>query len=105
MTEAEFNELVDETLEQIEELFDDCEADVDVEYAGGILTIQCPDGSAIIFSRQSATQELWVAARSGGYHLCYQNEQWYCKKTQQTLVELFAIVSAEQVGETLSLAD
>ena len=105
MTEVEFNDRVDTTLERIEEAFDDCEVDVDVEYAAGILTLRCPNGSAVIFSRQSATQELWVAARSGGYHLAYHEPHWRCTKTDISLSDLFADITAAQVGETIHLAD
>ena len=73
------------------------------EISGGVLTLQCPDGSALIFSRQSASKELWLAARSGGFHYSWQNNEWYCARTEQTLSEMLAEISKEQVGEVLLL--
>jgi iron-sulfur cluster assembly protein CyaY len=103
MNEAEFNDLVDETLTTIEGAVDDCATDIDYENTGGVLTLTCENGSSIILSRQVATHELWIAARSGGFHLSYQDGQWYCQKYQQTLKQLFATITREQAGETLEL--
>ncbi|MBQ0795768.1 iron donor protein CyaY [Zhongshania sp.] len=103
MNEVEFNDNIDELYTTIEDAIDDLEADVDCEISGGVLTLQCPDGSALIFSRQSASKELWLAARSGGFHYSWQNNEWYCARTEQTLSEMLAEISKEQVGEVLLL--
>ncbi len=103
MNEAKFNDLVEQTLADIEDAIDQCEGDIDCENTGGILTLTCEDGSVIIFSRQGATQELWIAARSGGYHLAYQDDSWYCQKHQQTLAQLFATITKEQADESIEL--
>ncbi|MBL4828175.1 MAG: iron donor protein CyaY [Spongiibacteraceae bacterium] len=102
MNEATFNDLIDETMANIEDAVDNSDSDIDCENAGGILTLTCEDGSAIIFSRQLATQELWIAARSGGFHLRYEDERWYCQKYQQSLVQLFASITEQQAGEALA---
>lgn len=103
MTEAEFNERVDNDLELIEEALDDIDTDIDAEIHGSVLTLTCENGSAIIFSRQSASQELWMAARSGGYHFRLQNDQWCCTKTGTPLKKLFADATLEQAGEAVSV--
>ena len=103
MTEAEFNDRVDEDLDKIEEALDDLDADVDAELNGSVLTLTCENGSAIIFSRQSATQELWMAARSGGFHFRLENDRWSCTKSGQRLADLFAAAMQEQAGESLQL--
>lgn len=71
MTESEFNDLVDETFETLEEALDDVDADLDVDSSGGVLTVQFENGSTMVFSRQPPTCELWLASRSGGYHFAY----------------------------------
>ena len=103
MTEAEFNERVDDDLERIEEALDHIDTDIDAEINGSVLTLTCENGSAIIFSRQSASQELWMAARSGGYHFRLQNNSWCCTKTGDSLKKLFADVTLEQAGEAVSV--
>ena len=104
MNESEFNQRVDETLEHIEDALNDCDADLDWDLVGGILTIVCPNGSQVIINRQGPSKQIWVAARSGGYHFDYNDEtdQW-----QQGELELIALLNqslSEQSGETVSLA-
>jgi CyaY protein len=101
MNDAEFNDNIDELFNTIEDAIDDLEADVDCEISGGVLTLKCPDGSALIFSRQTASKELWLAARSGGFHYNWQNNNWYCGRTEQTLAEMLVDISREQMGEVL----
>ena len=68
LTESEFNRRIDDTLLVLEEALDAGEADVDYENSGGILTLYCTDGSQVIINRQTPLRQLWLAARSGGFH-------------------------------------
>ena len=102
MTESEFNDLVDETLDHIEACVDDAGGDIDCDFSGGILTLQFTNGSAMIFSRQTAVRELWLAAKSGGFHFAYDGAQWRCSKSGETLAQAVATCSADQ-GEGITL--
>ncbi|MAY38767.1 MAG: iron donor protein CyaY [Spongiibacter sp.] len=104
MNEVEFHDQLDELYDAIEDAVDELEADVDCEIAGTVLTLRCPDGSALIFSRQAATQELWLAARSGGYHFSWDGTQWFCNREQQTLQQLLDAAAESQIGERLPLS-
>ena len=94
MTESEFNQRVDDT-----------GANVDYETAGGILTLIFEDNSKIIINRQTPVQQIWVAAKSGGFHFDYDDTQdRWCKDSDGQ--ELFAALSqycSEQSGEQLDL--
>lgn len=68
MNESEFNDLVDETFEALEMGLDEVEQDLDYESAGGVLTVDFDNGTTLVFSRQPPTCQLWLAARSGGFH-------------------------------------
>jgi CyaY protein len=57
------------TLEQLEEILDECDADIDYDTVSDILTIEFEDDSKIIINYQSANGQLWLAARSGGFDL------------------------------------
>jgi CyaY protein len=103
MTESEFNDLVDDTFAIIEDAVDNCETDIDSEESGGVLTLTCANGSAIIFSRQAASRELWVAARSGGFHFIFRNGQWYCPKYDKSLRAMFSEITQEQANEAIDL--
>lgn len=103
MPESEFHELVDQIYVQIEDLIDESGADLDYESGGGVMTITCEnDGSKVILSRQPATLEIWVAARSGGYHFKYDQAEWICA-TGESLAELLRRVIHEQSQEDIEI--
>ncbi|WP_338522151.1 iron donor protein CyaY [Pseudomonas batumici] len=100
LTEARFHDLVDNTLENLEEVFDESGLDVDVENSGGVLTVKFEGGSQLIFSRQEPLRQLWLATAkpTGGYHFEYKessNEDedgsyWFCVKSEEKLNEILA---------------
>jgi len=103
MNEVEFHDVLDTLYETIEDAVDALSVDVDCEIAGSVLTLTCPDGSALIFSRQAANRELWLAARSGGYHFSWDGQQWFCQREQQSLSELLQRCAQDQIGEALDI--
>lgn len=106
MNETEFTLLVDEFMLMIEDAVIDAGLDIDCESSGGVLTLTCEnDGSKIIISRQPALAELWVAARSGGYHCAYRDEdkEWRCGTTDETFKALLERVCSEQLGQPVTL--
>ena len=107
MNESEFNDLVDDILVHIEDAVEDASdesgVDMDYETSGGILTISFPNGSQIIINRQAPLKQIWVAAKSGGFHFDYDetNDNWQCNDE-----ELFAALSkycTEQSGTSITL--
>jgi CyaY protein len=71
MTESEFNELIERTFTALEEGLDQVDADLDYELSGGVLTVVFDNDTKLVFSRQPPTRQLWLAARSGGFHFTY----------------------------------
>ena len=107
MNEAEFQEIADQTIEDIQDAIDNSGADIDYDEIGGVLTLEFENGSKIIFSKQGAMNQLWMAARSGGFHFDYQeaSEQWLCDSgDKEELYEMLSRLSSEQAGETVSLS-
>lgn len=105
MNDREFEDAVEEIFLALEDELDEIDADLDIDSSGGILTITCPDASQIIFSRQSANHEIWIAARSGGFHLALAEDTWSCGTTGETLAELASRVLTEQVGAAVTVLD
>lgn len=103
MGESEFNDLVDEIFDNLEDQIDELPADIDVDAAGSVMTVIFPNASQVILSRQIATLEIWVAARSGGFHLARSGDDWVCSTTQESLAQLLSRVFTEQLGESVSL--
>tara|TARA_R110002073_G_C9213440_1_gene559220 strand:- start:341 stop:661 length:321 start_codon:yes stop_codon:yes gene_type:complete len=71
MNESTFNELIDRTSSGLEVALDEIDADIDYETSGGVLTVEFENGSQLVFSRQPSTRQLWLAARSGGFHFAF----------------------------------
>lgn len=106
MTESEFHDLAEQTVEQIQDAIDVCGADIDYEEVGGVLTLEFDDGSKIIFSKQPPVKQLWMAARSGGFHFDFDEDAdaWVCDSGERE--ELFAMLNrlaSEQAGENVDL--
>jgi len=103
MTETEFNQLVDATFLKIEAALDASDADLDYETAGGILSLEFEDGSKIIVNRQGPTQEIWVAAKSGGYHYRWDGTAWRNSRDGSELFESLSAYASQQAGEAIKL--
>jgi len=105
MTESEFNQRVDDIIERIEEAVDDSGANIDFETAGGILTLLFEDNSKIIINRQTPVQQIWVAAKSGGFHFNYHEaqDQWRKDDNDQELFSALSQYCSQQSGEQLEL--
>jgi CyaY protein len=111
--ESDFNQKVDDILAIIEDALDNCDADLDWDRAGGILTIECVNGSQVIVNRQGPTQQIWVASRSGGFHFDFYKGkgkgEGEGKETDCWLqgdLELFTHLNqalSEQSGESVKL--
>jgi len=102
--EGEFNQRVDDTLLAVEEAIEDSGVDIDCDNQGGRLSLRCADGSSLIFSRQAALGQLWLAARDRGYHFAWEEGGWRCVRSGRSLAEIFAELSAEQAGVAIQLA-
>jgi len=103
MNDAEFRRRFDATLLAVEQAIENSEADIEFETANDILTLEFPNGSKIIINAQSAVHQLWVAARSGGFHFNFDagSETW---RNDQNGAELFAELArlaSEQSGGTV----
>ncbi|MEZ7965630.1 MAG: CyaY protein [Candidatus Azotimanducaceae bacterium] len=96
--EQQYHRQLDALMMLIEDCIDDLPQDVDVDGANGQLTLTFEDGSQIVISRQPVQQEIWVAAKSGGFHLKQQQNHWFCAVTQEGLPALLNRVVTEQSG-------
>lgn len=104
ITTAEYEQLADDTLLAIEEKIEKWDIDIDSELNGNILTLIFPNRSKIIINKQPAVQEIWVAAKSGGFHFQYipEQQQW-CSANGVELSQLLSQSCSEQAAIPLEL--
>lgn len=104
MTESEFLQQAEETMLSIEDALDECETDIDFDSVGDVLTLIFESGSQIIINKQTPLKQLWVAAKSGGYHFDWVESQWVLDSDHsQTLSHCLNQYCSEHAGETVDL--
>jgi CyaY protein len=91
MDETEFAAAAERALERIERALEESGVDADVELKdGGVLEVEFADGSRMVINRHGAAREIWVAARSGGFHFRWDGAHW---RDTRDGAELFAALS------------
>ena len=104
MTPSEFDSLADAMLERIARAVEQSGADCDCEPKGsGVLELEFADGSRIIVNRHSAAREIWVAARSGGYHFRWNGSAWVDTRGGGELLAALSKLVSEQSNRAVVL--
>ena len=103
MNESEFDKRATDTLLRIEQAIEESGADIDFEAAGGILTLEFGNGSKIIINKQGAAKQIWVAAKSGGFHYGFVDGQWTNDQSGGELMSELSRLVREQSGEEVEL--
>ena len=109
LTESEFIAATDRTLATVGAALDAALAnsDVDLDWSlnDGILEIECEDGSKLIVNRHVPNREIWVAARSGGFHFKPREALWRDTRSGDELGTALAALVRAQAGLTIALPE
>jgi CyaY protein len=104
MDEREFETRAAQALTAIEQALEAAELDADFELKeGGILEIEFADGSKIIINRHAAAREIWVAARSGGFHFRWDGAAWRNMRDGSELFAALSTLVSQQLGRGVRL--
>ena len=104
MNETEFGALADAALARLDSALDACGADLDTQWSGGgMLEIEFADGGKLVVNRHSAAQEIWVAARSGGFHFRWDGAHWRDTRDGRELFAALAALISQQSGHSVRL--
>ena len=105
LSDHEFHVRADSVLSAIEATLDrwlqEDEIDIDTHRTGGLLELSFPNGSKIILNTQPPLQELWMAARSGGFHYKSVGGRWLDTRDARELFEALSACASEQAGLAL----
>jgi len=105
MNDNEFNELADATLTQIETALERSGADLDFAMVSdSVLEIEFADRSKIIVNRHDAAKEIWVAAKSGGFHYHWDGSCWQDTRSEEELMAALSRLISEQAREPVLLS-
>ncbi len=76
--------------------------DIDTHRTGGLLELAFPNGSKIVINTQPPLQEMWLAARSGGYHYQWDGQAWRDTRDGHELLEMLSRQASAQGGRGLT---
>ena len=96
MTDTKYLNLAEAALRAVEQACDlineESDADIDNQRSGGMITLTFANKSQIIVNLQKPLQEIWLAAKAGGFHYKYTNGLWLDTKNS---AEFFTVLSRE----------
>ena len=108
MTDLEFMDHAEQLLTAVElacdRINDETDADIDNQRVGGMITLVFANRSQIIINLQKPLQEVWLAARSGGYHFRFDGQHWMDTKGQGEFFERLSQDACAQSGQALAFS-
>jgi len=110
--DKQFHQLGSDLLQSIEVALeaadDELDLDLDVERQGGnVINIRFRDKSVIVVNTQPPLHEIWVAAKSGGYHYRWAGTMatplWLDTKTGRELLGDLTQFASAQAGQAVKI--
>ena len=105
MTDLEFLDHAERLLKAVElscdRINEDSDADIDNQRVGNMVTLTFTNKSQIVINLQKPLHEVWLAARSGGYHYRWDGQQWVDTKGQGEFLAQLSADATAQSGEAL----
>lgn len=105
LTDSEYRTKTADVLAAVEAHVDrwlqDDIVDIDTQRSGGLLELSFPNGSKIVLNTQPPLHELWLAARSGGFHYKYVGGHWRDTRDGGDLFDALSTCVSEQAGRAL----
>ena len=106
MTDSEFLDLAENLLRSVEASCDRINdhnlADIDNQRVGAMVTLVFSNSSQIVINLQKPLHEVWLAARSGGYHFKFDGRQWSDSKGRGEFFACLSSFASEQAACPLS---
>ncbi|CAB3759266.1 iron donor protein CyaY [Paraburkholderia humisilvae] len=103
MTDIDYLARAEAVLAAVERALDYTDADIEFGRSGNVLTLEFANGTKIIVNLQPPMHEIWIAAKSGGYHFRFVDDAW---RDTRNGTEFFAALSdyaTQQAGEPVRI--
>ncbi len=104
MTDSDYITRAEAVLARIEQAADDSDADIEFERNGNVLTLELENGSKIIVNLQPAMEEIWIAAKVGGFHFKFVDGRWVDTRNQREFFESLSDYATQQAGELVDFS-
>jgi iron donor protein CyaY len=96
MDETTYHRIADRFLEAITDQLEtqDTVGLLEVELAGGVLTIELPSGKQFVVSKHTISRQMWLSSPlSGGLHFPYTDQGWVLSDQRELSVLLAQEIS------------
>jgi iron-sulfur cluster assembly protein CyaY len=107
LSEAEFvaasTRVLDAIAAALDAAIDDADADLDWSQNDGVLTIDCGERGKLVVNRHVPNREVWVAARSGGFHFRADGDVWRDTRSGEELAAALVRLMREQAAVEVAL--
>ena len=104
MTDLDYLNHAEKALAAIElacdRINDASDADIDNQRTGGMITLTFANRSQIIINLQKPLQEIWMAARAGGFHYKFSSDKWLNTKDSSEFFSALTLYASEQAGQS-----
>jgi CyaY protein len=108
MTDLEYLDRAEALLASVEASCDrineTTDADIDNQRVGGMVTLTFPDHSQIVVNLQKPLQEVWLAARAGGFHYKWTGQGWRDTKVSGDFFVELSRQASQQAGRPLDFS-
>lgn len=108
MTDTEYLDRAESLLRAVElacdRINDQTDADIDNQRVGGMITLTFANRSQIIINLQKPLQEVWLAARAGGFHYRHDGHAWLDTKGHGEFFDNLSRHASEQAGQELTFS-
>jgi CyaY protein len=108
MTDLEFLDHAERLLQAVElacdRMNDEADVDIDNQRVGGMITLTFANRSQIIINLQKPLHEVWLAARSGGYHFKFDGQAWQDTKGQGEFFKRLTQDASQQTGQAITFS-
>lgn len=109
MTDSEFMNQAEILLKAVEascdRINDAALADIDNQRVGSMVTLVFANRSQMVINLQKPLHEIWLAAKSGGYHYKFDGAQWVDTKGQGEFFANLSRFASEQADCSLVFSD
>ncbi len=106
MTDLEYLDRAERLLQSVESCCDELNEmpgiDIDNQRVGGMVTLTFSPNSQIVINLQKPLQEVWMAARAGGFHYKWTGDAWLDTKTQQDFFQDLSAQASAQAARSIT---
>ena len=108
MTDLDYLNHAEKALAAIESacdrINDSSDVDIDNQRTGAMITLTFANRSQIIINLQKPLQEIWMAARAGGFHYKCNSEMWLNTKDGSEFFTALTLHASEQAGQPIKFS-